>query len=254
MINITYIYLIENIDNDPYKVYIGKSKDPINRKSNHKITYGNLITCTVIDQINTFDRKYWMPIETMWIQTFMSWGYNVVNMKKEGGSGASFYTEEAKLKISKAKKNKPNPKLYKPVLQYDLNGNFIKEWHSAKAANEIFHINVITNNNMLSSSQRGGYMWVKKHNIIPPKIHPYKDNRGNSGNNNKPIIQYSIDNIFIQEWKSASHAAKTLHKNQPDISACCAGKLNHAGGYIWKYKTPTSEEIITDYIHTSTIN
>jgi hypothetical protein len=182
MINITYIYLIENIDNDPYKVYIGKSKDPINRKSNHKITYGNSITCTIIDQIDTFDRKYWMPIETMWIQTFMSWGYNVVNMKKEGGSGASFYTEEAKLKISKAKKNKPNPKLYKPVLQY------------------------------------------------------------------------SLDDIFIREWESAVTAAKALHKYRSGISACITGKQKYSEGYIWKYKNNLGEETTTNYIHTPTIN
>ena len=36
-------------------------------------------------------------------------------------------TEESKLKQSIARKGKSNTKSYKPVIQYDLSGNFVKE-------------------------------------------------------------------------------------------------------------------------------
>jgi group I intron endonuclease len=44
-------------------------------------------------------------------------------------------SEENKLNLSLAKKGIPNPKNSKIVLQYDLKGNFIKEWSSIKCAN-----------------------------------------------------------------------------------------------------------------------
>ena len=55
------------------------------------------------------------------------------------------YSKERNKKISEANKGKPNPKSEKalfnlrkaknrPVLQYDLQGNFIKEWNSGKEA------------------------------------------------------------------------------------------------------------------------
>ena len=45
------------------------------------------------------------------------------------------YTEEQKLKMSLLKIGKPSNRC-KPVLQYDLNNNFIKEWISVTEANK----------------------------------------------------------------------------------------------------------------------
>ena len=43
--------------------------------------------------------------------------------------------EEFAHNMSLARKDKPNPKNAKSVLQYDLEENFIKEWSSIKEAN-----------------------------------------------------------------------------------------------------------------------
>jgi len=102
MEKITKIYLVTNCFGDPNKVYIGKTKN--SRKKEHKSTYGNQIEYDYIDQVNSLDSKIWRPIETYWIQQFKAWGFEVLNSQKEGGSGVEFHTEEAKLKISKAKK------------------------------------------------------------------------------------------------------------------------------------------------------
>ena len=50
----------------------------------------------------------------------------------------------------------------------------------------------------------------------------------------KRVLQYDINNVFIKEWESMTDAQKTLKIN--NISACCLGKIDTAGGFIWKYK------------------
>lgn len=49
-------------------------------------------------------------------------------------------SEESKVKQSKARKGKSNTKSYKIVLQYDLNGTFIKEWPSIISASKELNI------------------------------------------------------------------------------------------------------------------
>lgn len=53
----------------------------------------------------------------------------------------------------------------------------------------------------------------------------------------KSILQYDIDGNFIQEWESASKAAKFLNKEGCSITNVCNGKRNQAFGYIWKYRS-----------------
>jgi hypothetical protein len=173
--NITYIYLIENCYGDPNKVYIGKTKNLADREYKHKRTYGFQIKFTVIDFIESLYRKDWEPLETYWLEQFRQWGFLIVNHNKKGGGGPEFVTEEVKLKIknnlernnkiSVANKGKISPNKGKslteehkakikakrghligrkntwqviPVLQFDKQGNFIKEWSSQKEAQKYF--------------------------------------------------------------------------------------------------------------------
>lgn len=52
----------------------------------------------------------------------------------------------------------------------------------------------------------------------------------------KPIIQYDLNGNFIQEWVSATEAAKSLGKDKANICICCKGRTKYAYGYKWKYK------------------
>ena len=47
-------------------------------------------------------------------------------------------SEEYRKKISQSKMGKPNKNCWKPILQYDLDGNLIKEWPSIASANKSF--------------------------------------------------------------------------------------------------------------------
>lgn len=58
--------------------------------------------------------------------------------------------------------------------------------------------------------------------------------------NAKPVQQYTIDGIFIKEWKSIISVINEL--NIRNISQACRGIRKSAGGYIWKYKEETSND------------
>ena len=182
MINITYFYLITGIDNNPNKVYIGKTINPLTRKDNHKRKYGNDIQYDIFDQIPSIKSCDWKPIESYWIEQFKVWGFEVIN-KNKGGGGPSFRTEEQKNQIRKSKlgkkhspetkykmsisNSKPKPsgfglKLrkpnikkvsYKPIIQCDLQGNPITEWRGCKAASDKLNINI----GSISSCCKGRY-------------------------------------------------------------------------------------------------
>lgn len=52
----------------------------------------------------------------------------------------------------------------------------------------------------------------------------------------KPILQFTLDNIFIREWDSAKSASKELNIDSGFIAKCCKGKCKFAYGFLWKYK------------------
>jgi hypothetical protein len=101
MEKITKIYLIENIEPGTNKVYIGKTID--SRKSAHKTTYGSQISYTYIDEVYSLNHNDWKPIESYWIEQFKQWGFEVINKRKQGGSGPEFHKEETKANMRKPK-------------------------------------------------------------------------------------------------------------------------------------------------------
>jgi hypothetical protein len=98
----TKIYLVENIDNNPNKIYIGKTKN--DRELGHKSKFGLQIQYNIIDEINSLNHKDWEPLETYWIEQFRQWGFEIINKRKKGGSGPISHTEETKHQISINKK------------------------------------------------------------------------------------------------------------------------------------------------------
>ena len=51
-----------------------------------------------------------------------------------------------------------------------------------------------------------------------------------------PVYQYSLDGVFIQEWKSSAEASRVNGFDPSSITKCCKGKLHKHKGYIWKYE------------------
>ena len=51
----------------------------------------------------------------------------------------------------------------------------------------------------------------------------------------KPILQYTLDGVFVREWKSIAEAGRNGF-NQGHITDCCRGKRKYHKDCIWKYK------------------
>ena len=192
---VTYIYLVENCYGDPNKVYIGKTIT--SRKSAHKIKFGDKITYTVIDQVQSLD---WKPIETMWIQSFICWGFDVQNINN-GGGGPITHTEE----ISNIIRNKKIGIPQKPET-IDKRSKTLKN-------------RIITWGDKISQNKKG-------------RIQSLEEKNKRSKSLQKPILQYDLEGNFIKEWKSIKEA-KQIYKSIPEM---LAGRQKTAGGFIWKYK------------------
>jgi hypothetical protein len=186
-IGLTKIYLVTNCYNNPNWVYIGKTKN--SREQPHKLKYGNQIEYTYIDKVNSLDRKDWKLLESYWISQFKAWGFEVLN-KNEGGGGLSFLSDETKIRLSQKRKGKkrdektkikisntmkgknvwskgkPNISLHKAINQYDLEGNFIKEWSTTQEAAYFYNIQKghICNALKGRSKSSNGFIWKYKNN------------------------------------------------------------------------------------------
>lgn len=164
----TVIYILER-DGIPF--YIGKTIQNLKKRF---LSHGNKKIDSKIYEIDIVPNNEWRFWESWYIELFKSWGFELENKNNGGGGRGSgwvsssernnkikkslinhsqYYTKEVRDKISKGNKI-PKPfsnqhkqnigiakrKQAKPVLQYDLEDNFIKEWESkGQAAEYIKH-------------------------------------------------------------------------------------------------------------------
>ena len=157
--------------------------------------------------------------ERYWIDFFNSshrdYGYN----RDSGGNANKHLSEDLKKQLSANHKGL----FAKPVLQYDLHGNFVKEWTSEK---EVFDALGLTINACCKGRQKtsGGYQWkLKEDNRIIEDIY-------------NPIEQYLLNGNFVKEWDSIVEASESTGISSTCIASCCTGKRKVAGGYQWKRK------------------
>ncbi len=59
---------------------------------------------------------------------------------------------------------------------------------------------------------------------------------GINNKNSKDVIQYTKKGEFMKEYCSIRQASRETHIPPPNISQCCAGRNNTAGGFVWKFK------------------
>ena len=68
----------------------------------------------------------------------------------------------------------------------------------------------------------------------------------------KPILQYSLKGVYLQEYSSINEAVRSIHDRKATISGICEAcsssyKHTTAYGYIWKYKDdPTDISILVE--------
>lgn len=134
--------------------------------------------------------------------------------------------------LGKYGENNPNSK---PILQYDANGCFIKEWDSIMSIARHYSCN----NSMISACVNGrvktslGYIWKEKTNNYPLKISP--PTRKYNNYKSKPVVQVSNDGTIVNEWRSISDASQKTGLSRYKISLCCQGTIPSLQGYKFRY-------------------
>lgn len=236
------------------KIYIGQTTDEQSRRSvflnenkpyaGPKINearkkYGVLnFEYEVIFEVKSFIINEVQEIlndkERQYIKLFDSY-YNGYN-STEGGDCSYIRTQKTRDLLSQRtteyyKTHKSA--VAKPVLQYSLDGTFIKEWESARQA--ALSLNVEANNiTVVCQGKRNysyNYIWKYREDFdeIPLKIN-IKCKKGSK----LPVIQYSLDGTEIKRWDSITEAAKELGYSLGNFSTYCNGRNNHEyKGYLY---------------------
>lgn len=110
----------------------------------------------------------------------------------------------------------------KSVSQWDLNGNFIKNYSSITEASNETSIPAQNISKCLTGQRKtaGNFYWTNEQEL--PKITKLK------------IYQYDLNGKLIQIFNTKKEAADLLHLDDGSIAKVCKGKRKTCGGFIWK--------------------
>lgn len=95
------------------------------------------------------------------------------------------------------------------------------------------HNNVYTNLEWATYNENAKHAY--KTNLMKPV---WKDKFAYEHNKSKIVLQYSKTGEYINEYGSMQEASRQIKTNVANIMSVCKGNRKHAGGFIWKYKTP----------------
>jgi hypothetical protein len=124
-----------------------------------------------------------------------------------------------------------------PVLQYGLDGLFIKEFSSVGEA--------VANTGVLNvgpccrgiRKTAGKFIWrYKKDGYIEKIPIDFIEKMIHFGNYEREVIQMDIDGNFIKEFKSIKEAAELTKTHNGKIVQVCKGQRKSSNGFRWKYK------------------
>lgn len=121
-----------------------------------------------------------------------------------------------------------------PILQYTLDGSFIREWTSATEASRetgINRENITACCNHEERRQAGGYIWVIKEGYIAETCDAYYLNRYT-----RTVVQYTLNGKLIKKYDSIDNASNETGIPYINIIQCCNHTQKTSGGYIWIYE------------------
>lgn len=156
----------------------------------------------------------------------------VIDARKGNNSWVTdLMKENLKARIQESVKNNTQSG-NKAILQYDLEGNFIKEWISiTQVSKELGFCNkVIIDTCKGRKISSCGFVWRYKTPNYLLKIEIPKKPV------NQLLIQYDKEMNIINEFESLIDAFKSTNVSKSSISHNLSGRTKSAGGFIWKYK------------------
>lgn len=201
-------------------------------------------------------------------------GYNV-----HAGGNIFYHTPETKLKISRVHLGKVSEQRV-AILQYDYEGNFIREYNSiteAATENNINRSTIIRSleKKVTRPTKKNFFIWLYKDDSkeVEPKIDPseyylninykatpsteciekrikYQTTDGDMSKVVTPVEQYSLDGNLISKYYSISEASKqsgvspvTIRKQINDPNYINTIKRKDRIKYIWKKADPNDPDV-----------
>lgn len=127
----------------------------------------------------------------------------------------------------------------RPVLQYTLDGKFVNRFDSiTDAVNNMGKNNISAIKNCCNKTSKSAYNFLWKYEDDNTSIEEIVYDFKKSGKGKtKKVLQYDLNDNFIQKHNSCREAARTI--NAPyhvGINSCCLGRQKTAYGYKWKYE------------------
>lgn len=249
------IYTITNLTNN--KIYVGRASSLYNRLWSHLDTlrkgihvndhlqksfneYGeeNFLFETLEEcnkQFLVSQEHYWATILNAHNPDF---GYNIVPTNPNGKGFKRAEETSYKLKICGRKE-----RIFTHILQYTMDGDFIKEWdsvgHVCKTLgfkNSGLKIALSKGNNSFK-----GYMWRREGSDLPIKKITYRST--------KPLLQFTVEGKFIKEWDNRKEVEDSIGikiKNLQSVLAKNGKKIQKtAGGFkwLWRYNLENKDKI-----------
>ncbi|UCH92246.1 MAG: hypothetical protein JSV88_18375 [Candidatus Aminicenantes bacterium] len=158
---------------------------------------------------------------------------------KNGDTTDNHYRNLRSAKPSeKSRRGFSRPKVH-PILQFDKEGKFIRQYASIREASRAVRV---SDRNISQCIKRkgksaGGYQWrsgsdprfsrkVRDIDPLPPR----------NSDKARTILQFHRNGKFIREYPSISGASRELKIDVATIVECARGKLHTAGGYQWYYR------------------
>lgn len=259
--------LVNNMNN---KIYIGKSANVYERVLEHFGRLNNnkhsnyhlqrsfnkysgsfiaiLLEESECDLLDDKERYFISYYETK----NQNYGYNMT----DGGEGTLGYrhTDETKLRMSKSAKirgflvethKKAVESLSIPIVQLDLEGNFVKRWNSAHETTQVkFNGSNVGQCCKKKRATHKGFVWVYESEYLSPNfsfnnllVKKSKNKITNKAKQNKILLQLTFDNSVVNVWKNAMEAERVGGFSNSKIYECLSGKINSHKGFLWKYQS-----------------
>lgn len=241
------------------KVYIGQTNNPRSRRIQHlsKSTgsrnvgfwraykkYGSFeyeeleivkaaTEAELRERLNLLEQRYIAEYKS----NNRNFGYNLT-------SGGKVYVvnEEGRQHMSEARTDKM------PVLQYTIDGFFVKEYESTTAAAKAIHSHA---SSIYACCVGEAKSMKKRHKVQVIKGYTFRFKRDYPDvphhidlyitSNKKPVLQYSLSGVFIKEWSSTVEAEAAMGGMRSGVRQCCYGKYRQSCGYMWRFRDESSD-------------